>query len=303
MRLVDGHKAKAGYRCTVTGREAHSAYPALGANAVVAAARIIAAWRNSARGSRRTGRSRPGSTRRTTPRASAGSRAARSSTSSPTTAASSSSSAPCRARTRYASCARSRRSRRNEILPRLRATAPDADIEFEEVLAYPGMTPPSESDFTRLLHELTGTREPAKVAFGTDGGCFAARGIPTLICGPGDIKVAHKPDEWIARRAARAVRRISARARAWCPDVELRAPPRHGTAGPLVRNVTRRPRHRRYLGVRHLTVEAGMDSTPRRPELPVGPPRAATVTASPTRHPQRRSSRRSSLPTSPATSG
>ncbi len=26
MRLVDGHKGKAGYRCTVTGREAHSAY-------------------------------------------------------------------------------------------------------------------------------------------------------------------------------------------------------------------------------------------------------------------------------------
>ena len=85
-----------------------------------------------------------------------------------------------------------------QILPGLRATAPDAGIEFEEVLAYSGMTPPSESDFTRLLHELTGTREPAKVAFGTDGGCFAARGIPTLICGPGDIKVAHKPDEWIA---------------------------------------------------------------------------------------------------------
>ena len=41
MRLVDGHKGKAGYRCIVTGREAHSAYPKLGANAVVAAARII----------------------------------------------------------------------------------------------------------------------------------------------------------------------------------------------------------------------------------------------------------------------
>ena len=42
LRLIDGHKAKAGYRCTVTGREAHSALPQLGANAVIAAARIIA---------------------------------------------------------------------------------------------------------------------------------------------------------------------------------------------------------------------------------------------------------------------
>ena len=73
-----------------------------------------------------------------------------------------------------------------EILPRLRASAPEAAIHFEEVLAYPGMAPPPESDFTRLMRELTGTDRPAKVSFGTEGGCFAARGIPSLVCGPGD---------------------------------------------------------------------------------------------------------------------
>ena len=40
--------------------------------------------------------------------------------------------------------------------------------------------------------------EPIRVAFGTEAGCFAARGVPALVCGPGDIAVAHKPDEWIA---------------------------------------------------------------------------------------------------------
>ena len=37
-----------------------------------------------------------------------------------------------------------------------------------------------------------------KVAFGTEGGLFSAAGIPTIICGPGSIDQAHKPDEFIA---------------------------------------------------------------------------------------------------------
>jgi acetylornithine deacetylase len=60
------------------------------------------------------------------------------------------------------------------------------------------MNPPADSRFTALCRELTGTNRPTKVAFGTEGGCFDARGVPSLVCGPGDIKVAHKPDEWIA---------------------------------------------------------------------------------------------------------
>jgi acetylornithine deacetylase len=79
----------------------------------------------------------------------------------------------------------------------LRAAAPEAGIEFAEVLAYPGLVPAEAGEFGRLCRELTGTTTPARVAFGTEGGCFAARGIPALVCGPGDIGVAHKPDEFV----------------------------------------------------------------------------------------------------------
>ncbi|HEY1609855.1 MAG TPA: M20/M25/M40 family metallo-hydrolase, partial [Paraburkholderia sp.] len=38
-----------------------------------------------------------------------------------------------------------------------------------------------------------------KVAFGTEGGLFSTRlSVPAVVCGPGDIDVAHKPDEYVA---------------------------------------------------------------------------------------------------------
>jgi acetylornithine deacetylase len=47
-----------------------------------------------------------------------------------------------------------------------------------------------------LLNDHT---PPRKIAFGTEGGLFAERcGIPTVVCGPGDIAQAHQPDEWLA---------------------------------------------------------------------------------------------------------
>jgi acetylornithine deacetylase len=36
------------------------------------------------------------------------------------------------------------------------------------------------------------------LGFGTEGGLFAAAlDIPVVICGPGDIAVAHRPDEFV----------------------------------------------------------------------------------------------------------
>jgi acetylornithine deacetylase len=38
------------------------------------------------------------------------------------------------------------------------------------------------------------------VGFGSEGGLFSERlGIPTVVCGPGSIDQAHKPDEFIDR--------------------------------------------------------------------------------------------------------
>ena len=80
----------------------------------------------------------------------------------------------------------------------IRPDFPEAAITFEEVLAYPGLAPGGDSELARCCAALLAEPEPIRVAFGTEASCFAARGVPALVCGPGDIAVAHKPDEWIA---------------------------------------------------------------------------------------------------------
>ncbi|NDA20945.1 MAG: acetylornithine deacetylase, partial [Betaproteobacteria bacterium] len=36
-----------------------------------------------------------------------------------------------------------------------------------------------------------------RVSFGTEGGILQDAGIPTIICGPGQISVAHQADEFV----------------------------------------------------------------------------------------------------------
>ncbi|HEY0466369.1 MAG TPA: M20/M25/M40 family metallo-hydrolase, partial [Polyangiaceae bacterium] len=35
-------------------------------------------------------------------------------------------------------------------------------------------------------------------AYGTDAGLFARAGVPSIVCGPGNIEQAHKADEYVA---------------------------------------------------------------------------------------------------------
>jgi acetylornithine deacetylase len=81
---------------------------------------------------------------------------------------------------------------------RLRANAPEADIVSEELSAYPGLDTAADASAMRLVARMANDTQPATtVAFGTEAGLYAAAGIPTLVCGPGDMARGHKADEWI----------------------------------------------------------------------------------------------------------
>ena len=49
-----------------------------------------------------------------------------------------------------------------------------------------------------LALQLTGGNDTGAVSYGTEAGLFQLAGIPAVICGPGSIEQAHKPDEFVA---------------------------------------------------------------------------------------------------------
>jgi acetylornithine deacetylase len=76
----------------------------------------------------------------------------------------------------------------------------DVGIEVEVTNEYPPLNTPPDAEVVALVAALTGQHERIKVGFGSEGGLFSERlGIPSVVCGPGSIDQAHKPDEFIDR--------------------------------------------------------------------------------------------------------
>jgi acetylornithine deacetylase len=86
----------------------------------------------------------------------------------------------------------------DDILPKYRRRAAKAAFDTEFVAHYPGLVMDEESPAIALARELTGANRIEAVAYGTEAGQFQRYGIPAVICGPGSIDQAHKPDEFCA---------------------------------------------------------------------------------------------------------
>ncbi len=86
----------------------------------------------------------------------------------------------------------------DEILPKYRARAAEAAFQTRLHAQYPGLKMDEDSPAVLLARELTGANQVEAVAYGTEAGHFQAYGIPAVICGPGSIEQAHRPDEFVA---------------------------------------------------------------------------------------------------------
>jgi acetylornithine deacetylase len=86
-----------------------------------------------------------------------------------------------------------------EVATSFRSVFADARFTFAELQSYPALDTPVESDIVNFVRSLTGGNSTGKITFGTEGGLFQKElGIPSVVCGPGNIAVAHKPDEHIS---------------------------------------------------------------------------------------------------------
>jgi acetylornithine deacetylase len=85
------------------------------------------------------------------------------------------------------------------LLPKMRTRHADANITLQRRSFVPGLLPQENEEATRLALQWTGGNRTYAVPYGTEAGIFRGHGIPTVICGPGDISQAHQPNEFVAR--------------------------------------------------------------------------------------------------------
>ena len=79
----------------------------------------------------------------------------------------------------------------------MKAKEPETGFAWEKIFSYPGMgdctDAPGFELVSNIIPDISG-----KVSYGSEGGVFEKQGnIPSIICGPGSIKQAHKPNEFI----------------------------------------------------------------------------------------------------------
>lgn len=81
---------------------------------------------------------------------------------------------------------------------RMRRAHPSAAIEVKDWFDVPQLRPESQGCAEMLARRLTGDNGTHVMSCGTEAGQFQGHGYSTVVCGPGDIEAAHKPDEHIS---------------------------------------------------------------------------------------------------------
>ena len=85
-----------------------------------------------------------------------------------------------------------------DVAAKFQDVYPQARFEFMSLQSYPALNTPIDSEAVNFVRALTGGNSTGKITFGTEGGLFQQElGIPAVVCGPGNIAVAHKPDEYV----------------------------------------------------------------------------------------------------------
>lgn len=197
MRPVIAHKGKQSYRCTVRGLASHSAYAPYGVNAVEAAAEAVAFLKQLARRHRdrgpydrgfdvayttvHTGVIRGGTALNIVPHECVFDFEFRCLPGDDPDALLREFEAHIRA----------------VIEPEMHAVDPRSGLSIVKLSEIPALDTGAEAEITALAQELSGNDDIAKVSFGTEASQFQVAGVPTVVCGPGSIREAHKPDEFV----------------------------------------------------------------------------------------------------------
>ena len=81
--------------------------------------------------------------------------------------------------------------------PAMKRVAPETGIANQTTNLVPALAPEPDSPAELLALHLANANSTHAVSYCTEAGLFQQAGIPAVICGPGSIEQAHKPDEYI----------------------------------------------------------------------------------------------------------
>ncbi|WP_413282947.1 acetylornithine deacetylase [Vibrio sp. MA40-2] len=86
----------------------------------------------------------------------------------------------------------------NTLKPAIQSQNPQSDIKLKEQVNYPGLVDDdSLAELKTICSNAVGATSFCSLSFGTEAGLFQQAGIPTVVCGPGSIDVAHKANEYV----------------------------------------------------------------------------------------------------------
>jgi acetylornithine deacetylase len=197
MQPIIAHKGTHRFRCAVHGREAHSSYVTYGVNAIEYAARLVVFIRQIADRlaqieQRDYGFSVPYSTlstgliqggiaanvvpkecvfqfdMRTLPQASPD------------------------------ALYKEIRAYADALAAEMRAVDANSGIDLQWTSQTVGLAASESDAIVQWALKLSRNSTVGKVSYGTEAGLFQKMGVPTVICGPGDIAEAHRPNEFVA---------------------------------------------------------------------------------------------------------
>ena len=197
MQVVDAHKGPSRFEVTVTGQDAHSSMPHLGVNAIMVAARLIGELQRIEQDLKK----RHFSERFTPPYSTIQVGKIEGGTASNIVPRRCVFGWDVRALPGLDArgvAAELEGFAARELLPQMHAIAPDCRIDIAPVNTAPAFAAEEGSEAVSLAMRLAGQNETFAVAYGTEASFFQEGACPSVICGPGDIAQAHKPNEFIA---------------------------------------------------------------------------------------------------------
>ncbi len=198
MTPVIAHKGKLTVRCEVHGHETHSALTHQGVNAVEAAAEIVAHLKGMARRKRDQGPHDDGFVPPYTTIHAGTIRGGTAVNIVPRECSFDFEIRAIPADDPRISFQELRHFAETTLLPEMKAVSADAAIHFHELNDTPGLGMPPDAPLVRLTQALSGANDTGKVSYTAEAGLYHAADIPAVLCGPGSIEQAHKPNEFVA---------------------------------------------------------------------------------------------------------